>query len=77
MCIAYVFFRRVYNLSGVQVISYIDVDLSNDLAEPYGDMPWLKSLVKMIRVTSVTYLRDLHDSLKKVIHDQQRLGQTN
>ena len=52
--------------------------MSNQFVEPYDDRPWLRSITKDDHGTDCEgpFLRDLNDSLKTVIHDQQRLGQT-
>ena len=56
-----------------------EIDMSNHFVEPYDDMPWLRSITKDDHGSDREdpFLRDLRDSLKTVIHDQQRLGQTN
>ena len=56
-----------------------EIHMSNQLVEPYNDMPWLRSITKDDHSNDCEgpFLRDLNDSLKTVVHDQQRLGQTN
>ena len=53
--------------------------MSDHFVEPYDDMPWLRSITKDDHGNDREgpFLRDLRDSLKTAIHDQQRLGQTN
>ena len=52
--------------------------MSNQFVEPYNDRPWLRSITKDDHGNDCEgpFLRDLNDSLKTVIHDQQRLGQS-
>ena len=53
--------------------------MSNHFVEPYDDMSGLRSITKDDHGNDCEgpFLRDLRDSLRTVIHDQQRLGQTN
>ena len=61
----------------ITMCSVYHLDMSNQLVEPYDDMPWLRSITKDDHGNDCEgpFLRDLNDSLKTVIHDQQRLGQ--
>ena len=55
-----------------------DVDLANEHTEPCNDMPWLRKIRKDEDGNDCDgpSVRDLRGSLKRRIHDQQRLGQT-
>ena len=52
--------------------------MSNHFVEPYDDMPSLRSVTKDDHGNDREgpFLKNLRDSLKIAIHDQQRLGQT-
>ena len=56
-----------------------DVDMSDELVEPYDDMFWIKQSFKDSQgaENSEQFLRNLQDCAKAAIHDKCKLGRSN